>query len=167
MSDWRELARERQRLFRQALKEAPTLEDHDRDRLIRLGIRLGRPEMERLSEITTRGLRGILRDVMTLRHLEGKGFPPPMTDIEERVEALRDTRCLREPPCECRCGYVCGRACGLPLMECMGKHYKLDCDHKFDGAWETFELPNGGGGGSVTCSTCGLTQLDHDMRCGP
>lgn len=65
--------------------------------------------------------------------------------------------------CKCNCGYTCGRRCGLPLRECLKKHYKKDCNHQFDGEW----VEVGIGGHSVTCSKCGLSAMAHDMRCGP
>ena len=70
--------------------------------------------------------------------------------------------------CRCQCGYTCGRECGLPIMECMEKHYERDCDHKFNG--EVVVLQTFAGyakASSVTCSKCGSTALDHDVRVGP
>lgn len=63
-------------------------------------------------------------------------------------------------PCKCNCGYECGRRCGLPLMECMQKHYVKDCEHNFEGMEEV-----GPGMYSAVCK-CGMTAIGHDMRCG-
>jgi hypothetical protein len=70
----------------------------------------------------------------------------------------------RPNACRCNCGYTCGRRCGLPILECMEKHYEADCDHVWDG--ETWESPDGCAA-SVTCSQCGTTMMSHDMACGP
>lgn len=64
--------------------------------------------------------------------------------------------------CRCNCGYTCRRACGLKLYECMEKHYKTDCDHKWDG--DAVEFDNGW---SVTCRHCGMTAIGHDSMVGP
>ena len=69
-----------------------------------------------------------------------------------------------ELPCRCKCGYTCNRQCGLPIMECMEKHFVQDCDHDFSGP--VVESPDGLMH-SVTCSKCGLPQISHDMRVGP
>ena len=65
--------------------------------------------------------------------------------------------------CECNCGYTCGRQCGLPIMECIKKHYVKDCKHQWDGPVEKI----GPGGASVTCSKCGMLAISHDGRYGP
>ena len=67
-------------------------------------------------------------------------------------------------PCRCKCGYTCGRQCGLDISECIEKHYRKDCDHNFDGP--VVKDPDGLGD-SVTCSKCGMNYGDHAMRCGP
>ena len=64
--------------------------------------------------------------------------------------------------CRCNCGYTCGRKCGLPIMECMEVHYIKDCEHQWDGLVVEFE-----GGGSVSCSKCGMLAIDHGIMCGP
>ncbi len=67
--------------------------------------------------------------------------------------------------CACSCGYTCGRQCGLPLFSengCIANHYKVDCEHKWDGdtaSGETWE--------SGTCSKCGMVQMHHDISVGP
>lgn len=69
-------------------------------------------------------------------------------------------------PCGCRCGYRCGGpgVCELPALECIEKHYVRDCDHLWSSPFVT--TPDGLGE-SVTCSKCGMSAMDHDMRCGP
>lgn len=70
--------------------------------------------------------------------------------------------------CRCNCGYTCDRAkCPLPMDECIDQHWKQDCDHQWDGPWQDFEMPGGGGGGSVTCSKCGMASINHDCAVGP
>ena len=66
--------------------------------------------------------------------------------------------------CRCDCGYTCDRRCGLPIMECMDKHYHHECDHKFNGPTETL---NEGMVKTATCSKCGTTAFGHDMMVGP
>lgn len=85
-----------------------------------------------------------------------KSYPQPV-----KREGLTVT------PCRCNCGYTCGRRCGLEIMECIDQHYQRDCDHQWDGEWVEFESPYGGGGGSVTCSKCGTSAMDHDCATGP
>ena len=63
--------------------------------------------------------------------------------------------------CECSCGYTCDRKCGLPIMECIEKHYIRDCGHNFNGPVKEFE-----NGSSVTCEHCGMMAISHDMVCG-
>ncbi len=65
-------------------------------------------------------------------------------------------------PCRCNCGYTCNRECGLPVLECMEKHFKRDCDHKWDGPTASGEQWS-----SVTCSLCGEIALTHDCQVGP
>lgn len=67
-----------------------------------------------------------------------------------------------KPSCRCECGYTCNRQCGLGMDECMRLHYKQDCGHVWDGPW--LEI---GGGGSVTCSKCGMSCMDHGCAVGP
>lgn len=67
-----------------------------------------------------------------------------------------------EVACRCNCGYTCARTCGLEIMECIKLHWKQDCDHIFDGPVKHFN-----NGGSVTCSKCGITAIDHDCIVGP
>ncbi len=64
--------------------------------------------------------------------------------------------------CKCNCGYTCDRECGLPIMECMEKHYVKDCSHEFTGPC-AFRS----GFGSVTCKHCGMLAMDHDILHGP
>ena len=67
--------------------------------------------------------------------------------------------------CRCNCGYTCGRKCGLPISECMKKHYSHDCDHRFDGP--NVEVPvMGGMAESSTCSICGMAAIVHDLHYG-
>lgn len=67
-------------------------------------------------------------------------------------------------PCRCNCGYTCGRKCGLPILECMKKHYVKDCDHDFSGPLVESE---DGLSASVVCSKCGMSQMSHDLAKGP
>lgn len=64
--------------------------------------------------------------------------------------------------CRCECGYTCGRECGLGFIECIREHYKVDCDHKWDGPKKAY-----GSGESSTCSICGVVMISHDMKVGP
>ncbi len=73
---------------------------------------------------------------------------------------------MNKPRCKCECGYSCGRQCGLPIMECMEKHYEKKCEHLWDGpAVETDVM--GCRGDSATCSKCGAVAMYHDMAVGP
>ena len=63
--------------------------------------------------------------------------------------------------CRCNCGYSCNRQCGLPIMECIDKHYKQDCGHIWDGA-----VDEGDNFASATCSRCGMSAISHDMARG-
>ena len=63
--------------------------------------------------------------------------------------------------CRCNCGPSCGENCGLPLLDCIEKHWRRDCDHDFVG-WVKTER-----GGSRVCSRCGMTAMKHDMQVGP
>jgi hypothetical protein len=72
--------------------------------------------------------------------------------------------------CRCRCGYRCGGPgrCALSITDCLatddGKHFVKDCDHDWTGdTWTSDD----GLTSSVTCKTCGLAAIHHDMRCGP
>lgn len=66
--------------------------------------------------------------------------------------------------CRCECGYTCGGQCGLDVVECMQTHWRADCDHDRDGpSWESED----GRAGSVSCSKCGVTAMQHDMAVGP
>lgn len=68
--------------------------------------------------------------------------------------------------CQCRCGYSCGRRCGLEIMDCIEQHYRRDCGHLFDGPdvdYETGRVYVS----SVTCSRCGLAASEHDLAVGP
>lgn len=64
--------------------------------------------------------------------------------------------------CRCECGYTCHMKCGLPRIECAQRHYRKDCDHKWNG--EYINIDNGV---SVTCSVCGLSAHTHDIFHGP
>jgi hypothetical protein len=63
--------------------------------------------------------------------------------------------------CRCNCGYTCGRQCGLSIMECMKKHYVVDCDHDFSAE------PEDDSSNSLVCSKCGMSALSHDFSVGP
>ena len=88
-----------------------------------------------------------------------------------RLRAMPETP--QTPRCRCNCGYRCGGpgTCELDVMECLqqddGKHYVRDCDHKWDGPMQWIEYPEGGSSGSVTCSVCGMSAMDHDAVVGP
>jgi len=73
---------------------------------------------------------------------------------------------MSRPRCRCKCGYSCNRTCGLPLMECMEKHYVQDCDHDWSGPSKETDVM-GCRGESATCSKCDDVAVFHDMRCGP
>lgn len=76
----------------------------------------------------------------------------------------------RPKPCECRCGYTCGGPGVCPVYlseECLQEHFKVDCDHVWDGPTKSEETPEGGGWESATCSKCGAVQMFHDMWVGP
>lgn len=67
--------------------------------------------------------------------------------------------------CACRCGYTCGRRCGLPLLGkdgCIAQHYKVDCDHQWDGPTKRGDTWESG-----TCSKCSTVQMTHDITVGP
>ncbi len=69
--------------------------------------------------------------------------------------------------CKCYCGYTCGGPGQCEVFkedagECIRRHYRHDCEHVFDGPSVKID-----GGGSVTCSRCGMTAMDHDIRVGP
>jgi len=66
-----------------------------------------------------------------------------------------------KPSCRCNCGYTCGRSCGLPIDECIKKHYVHDCDHIWDGEGINFD-----NGGTVTCSICDMSAINHDFAYG-
>ena len=68
--------------------------------------------------------------------------------------------------CRCECGYTCDQKCGLPMLECIEKHFVRDCDHEFTG-WTEGDTPSGGSWGSTVCKHCGITSMGHDMRVGP
>ena len=71
--------------------------------------------------------------------------------------------------CRCECGYRCGGpgVCKLSLDECLstqdGNHFVQDCEHRFDGEIRRIDEY----AYSVVCSRCGLSEMAHDMRCGP
>lgn len=67
--------------------------------------------------------------------------------------------------CRCDCGYTCGGpgVCDLEMMECIEKHFKRDCDHKFEGPLKRI----GPGAYSVVCSRCETTASSHDCMVGP
>jgi len=64
--------------------------------------------------------------------------------------------------CKCNCGYSCKHECDLPIMQCMKLHYKKDCEHIWDGPPVVDDRFR-----SVTCSNCGITALEHDLKHGP
>lgn len=75
--------------------------------------------------------------------------------------------------CICRCGYRCGGPgrCPLDPFVCLstndGKHFIKDCTHDFSGPAKSWEIGGGGFASSVTCVTCGVSALEHDVRSGP
>lgn len=77
---------------------------------------------------------------------------------------------MSNSPCRCNCGYRCGGPgkCKLDLVACLntndGNHFVVDCEHDWTGPWKEWD---NGRMGSVTCARCGITQMGHDMRCGP
>ncbi len=68
-------------------------------------------------------------------------------------------------PCHCKCGYRCGGpgVCKLPIDKCLATdgHFVKDCGHDFS------EWKNTDWGGTAVCSKCGMTEIGHDMKCGP
>lgn len=65
--------------------------------------------------------------------------------------------------CRCECGYSCGRKCGLEIMDCIKKHWRKDCEHRWDGPWVKLTDRSE----SASCSCCGETALEHDCAVGP
>lgn len=77
---------------------------------------------------------------------------------------------MTQEPCRCNCGYTCGRQCGLDFFGpegCIALHYKVDCEHVWDGPEVTERFPGGGGFSSGSCSVCGMLRINHDMNAGP
>ena len=70
-------------------------------------------------------------------------------------------------PCRCNCGYRCGGPGRCKDPQCLskndGKHYVVDCEHKWNGEW----VEVGMGAESITCSTCGIACINHDVMLGP
>lgn len=67
--------------------------------------------------------------------------------------------------CRCECGYSCGGPgyCDLETIDCINKHFKRDCDHKFEGPLvQIDELTK-----SVICSICNVSSMTHDCIVGP
>lgn len=56
--------------------------------------------------------------------------------------------------------FACGPQSAKCRCNCNAE--SRDCEHKWDGPWKELER-----GGSVTCSRCGMTAIDHDMWVGP
>ena len=84
------------------------------------------------------------------------------TDSNELGAPVADGRC------DCRCGYRCPvRPCPLSAWDCVAAHYKIDCDHKWDGPWHEEVTEEGGTMGAVTCSKCKMLCVDHDLGVGP
>ena len=74
--------------------------------------------------------------------------------------------------CRCNCGYRCGGPgrCKLDVFECLQQkdgHYVRDCEHDWTGTMIEEEHPSGAVSSSVTCATCGLAAMYHDMAAGP
>ncbi len=74
--------------------------------------------------------------------------------------------------CECNCGYTCGGPgkCELwkqpgmkGMRECIEKHFKKDCGHKFEGPL----VDVGNNAQSIVCKNCGTSALAHDSWVGP
>jgi len=84
--------------------------------------------------------------------------------------AAKIAEARKNPPCHCEHGFTCdrenGRECGLPIMECMEKHYFHNCEHTFDGPPVETDVM-GCRGSSATCSKCGMVAVFHDMEVGP
>lgn len=83
-----------------------------------------------------------------------------MSNVVERIHVV---------PCRCACGYRCGGpghckdwVSGACLSATDGKHFVVDCDHRWDGPEQS-----GDGWSSGTCSRCGDVRMFHDMRTGP
>lgn len=54
-------------------------------------------------------------------------------------------------------------ACGPSSKTCNCACPDGPCEHVFDGPWMEFENSEGGGGGSATCSRCGMSAIDHSL----
>lgn len=89
---------------------------------------------------------------------------PKLKDVDDFV-IVDLSRFKNTPACRCDCGYTCGGPgrCDLEMMECIEKHYKRDCDHKFDGPL----VPSGRLSSSQLCQVCGVSAMSHDCMVGP
>ena len=60
--------------------------------------------------------------------------------------------------CKCLCGYKCRPKCAIrtgdELIACLSIHFQSECAHTFDDL-------------TKKCTGCGLTELEHRVRCGP
>lgn len=58
--------------------------------------------------------------------------------------------------------HVCGPS--RPTCKC---NCPESCEHVRDGPWQELDFDGGGGGGTVTCSRCGMTAMSHSLWVGP
>jgi len=68
---------------------------------------------------------------------------------------------VKKPEYEPVTVFACGSSRGPCKCECATGG---PCDHQWDGPWEEFE---GGGGGTATCSRCGMSALHHSLWTSP
>jgi hypothetical protein len=61
--------------------------------------------------------------------------------------------------------FACGPSTATCKCTCGTKADPRVCEHKWDGAEEFREYPEGGCSSSVTCSRCGMSAMSHDMWC--
>jgi len=55
----------------------------------------------------------------------------------------------------------------VTIFSCGGSKCSKGGEHEWDGEWVTWDDPEGGGGGSTTCSKCGMTSMHYDLMNAP
>lgn len=171
---WLEEARQKRAEAEKVWETIPSADHFTRGQVIEALTRLGQTSAtisgthyegdEFFNRICTNDLRSLLRDHWYLQVRGGENIHPEPPDVPDVPEPD-----IRPTSCRCNCGYSCGGPgkCDLPLLGpegCINQHYVRDCDHDWSGPWVDFEDDNGG---SVTCATCGMDLMSHDMICGP
>ena len=66
------------------------------------------------------------------------------TDLAVTAQACGPSR----PGCPCRCDQP--------------DETRDDCGHEWNGPWLTRTLPSGATEGTISCSRCGMSALEHD-----